>query len=515
MSTPNCSSSISVPSADPSADSSSPLSAPPSAFSPASSSASSSDSSSASSSSSSSTAPAPAPPSPQYVEAVLAAGEAFIAANPGHPLQFFADLPIQTHQRERGYLLNYKNELKERMGNLNLEKHVRGARERKAIKKEERVLLQDYKETCTMLGERPEVGHCLQPKGWVGWWDSGTGGRAERRQFDDIELHIMGQNWRESLFLMACTFALPYRAACHGPTKFHFDHEQYNITAYQESEYDADVEAVDVEDEEPRFKIDRSIATTTQAAASPVIAWQAFNTAQSGTAQVEVAQVDVAAQANIIGGGSWHAVRITQIEPVRSVHPQSNHWTPINVSSMRTSKINVKENITSGTEDTQSSVVRSNDWSVISGSQTDTSQATSIEPDQPSSSYPRMWNTSHLYPKKISKASTKTLADMPKLKDNFRKYKKEYTSASAKEKIKWFRHRIACIDTGNKEKFDSETAVLESEWVIFWERRRWLKREMLKIKNLYTFARLRRQERMKYDLRASYDIGFIKSVGEN
>ncbi|KAJ8060089.1 hypothetical protein OCU04_011699 [Sclerotinia nivalis] len=314
---------------------------------------------------------------------------------------------------------------------------------------------------------------------------------------------------------MAFTFALPCRSVHEGSTNFQFDHEQANVTTDQESEYDADVEEVDVEEEELQCGIDSSIHSTTQAATSPIIAWQAFNTTQSGTAGVEVAQVDIVAQADILKGVNWHAVRTSQVEPVQTDAPQFSGWTPINVPRTNNSRIGIENTGTSDAEHTQSSVVRSSCWSVISGSQTDTSQATSIEADKQSYNYPEMWNRSNMRRKRIVRRIINTTVDMPQLKVHFRRYKKEYCSTSAKEKIKWFRHRIACLDMGKRVEYDSEMAILKSDWDEFWERRRWLKREMLRIKNLYTFSRRRRQERIQYNLRASYDIAFIKSLAEN
>ncbi|KAF7866879.1 hypothetical protein EAF04_005720 [Stromatinia cepivora] len=314
---------------------------------------------------------------------------------------------------------------------------------------------------------------------------------------------------------MAFTFALPYRSAHDGSTNFHFDHEQANFATDQESEYDADVEEVDVEEEELQCEVDSSTHFPTQAATSPITAWQAFNTTQSGTARVEVSHVDIAAQADILKGASWHAARTSQIEPIQTDAPQFSGWTPINVPPTNTSQISIENTGTSDAENTQSSVVRSSCWSVISGSQTDTSQATSIEGDKQSSSYPQMRNTSNMRRERMVKPVISTMVDMPQLKAHFRRYKKEYCSTSAKEQIKCVRYRIACLGVGKRVEYDSEMAVLKSEWDEFWERRRWLKREMLRIKNLYTFSRRRRQERIQYNLRASYDIAFIKSLAEN
>ncbi|ESZ92564.1 hypothetical protein SBOR_7049 [Sclerotinia borealis F-4128] len=317
---------------------------------------------------------------------------------------------------------------------------------------------------------------------------------------------------------MAYTFALPFRPVCPGPTNFHLYHEQVNPTD-QESEYDADVEAVDLEEVESEHEVPRSISSPTQALGSPIIAWQAFKTTQPGAAGVEIAEVDIIAQADLLEDGNWHAVRTPQIEPVQTFSPRSSGWTPINVPSPKTSPIrNVEsatyDTATSDTENNQSSIIQSNGWSVTNGSQTDTSQATSVELDKPSLSYPQKWNTLHRHPKK-AKPVMKTMFDMPQLKANFRKYKKEYTSASAKEQIKWLKYRIACLDTDNSVDYNFETTILEAEWDAFWERRRWLKQEMLRIKNVYTLARHRRQERIHYALRANYDIAFIKSLAEN
>ncbi|QSZ31537.1 hypothetical protein DSL72_001104 [Monilinia vaccinii-corymbosi] len=292
---------------------------------------------------------------------------------------------------------------------------------------------------------------------------------------------------------MAHTFASPCRSICHGLTNSHFEHEPAYVTTDHKSEYDIDVEAADIEDEEPQCEANRSIASPTQVAISPVITWQAVNTTSLGAAGVEIAEVDIIAQENIIADGHWHAARTSQIEPL-------------------TLKIKIAETQTPQVGNTHSRISGGDSSSAISGSQIDTSQATSVEPDKPSSSYPQMRHTLQLHPKKISKPTMNNQVAMPQLKANFRKHKKEYTSRSAMLQIKSLRYHIACLGRGNKGEDDSKMAVSGSAWASFSERRRWLKREMLRIKNLYTLARKRRQERIEYDLRASYDIAFIKSL---
>ncbi|APA12520.1 predicted protein [Sclerotinia sclerotiorum 1980 UF-70] len=311
---------------------------------------------------------------------------------------------------------------------------------------------------------------------------------------------------------MAFTFALPCRSIHDGFPDFHFDHEQANFTSDQESVYDADVEEVDVEEEELKCEINSSIHSPTQAAPSPIIAWQPFNTTKSGIAGVEVARVDIDDQVEILKGVDWHAVRTSQKQ---TDAPQSSGWTPINVPPTNTFQISSENTLTSDAEDTQSSFAQSTCWSVISGSQTDTSQATSIEADEKSPHYLQIRSTSNVRRKRIIKSLMSTMVDTPQLKVHFRRYKEEYCSTLAKEKIEWFRHRTPCLNMGKRVDYDSEMAILKSEWHEFLERRRWLKREMLRIKNLYTFSRCRRQECIQYSLRASYDIAFIKSLADS
>lgn len=312
---------------------------------------------------------------------------------------------------------------------------------------------------------------------------------------------------------MAYTFVLPCRSISHGLTDLYFNDEQVNVTG-QESEYDADVETTDVEEEETRCEIIKPITAITTATNSLVIAWKPLNTTQSGVPGAEVAHVDILAQANIIQGGSWRAIHTSQIQHAQTSLPRFGGWTPINNPPINSLQTSLTQTETSETEDTQSNTIHPSGWSVISGSQTDTSQATSVEPDKPSS-YPQIWKTLHLRSHKTAISAMTNIVDAPPLKIQFRKYKKEYTSTAAQEQIKWFRYRIAYLNMGKMLDVDTEMADIKSEWGRLRERRRWLKQEMLRIKNLYTMARRRRQERMEYDLRASYDIAFIKSLREN
>ncbi|KAM0133998.1 hypothetical protein ACHAP3_005714 [Botrytis cinerea] len=290
---------------------------------------------------------------------------------------------------------------------------------------------------------------------------------------------------------MAYTFVLPCRSISHGLTDLYFNDEQVNVTG-QESEYDADVETTDVEEEGTRCEIIKPITAITTATNSLVIAWKPLNTTQLGIPGAEVAQIQHAQTSLSRFGG----------------------WTPINNPPINSLQTSLTQTETSETEDTQSNTIHPSGWSVISGSQTDTSQATSVEPDKPSS-YPQIWKTLHLRSHKTAISAMTNIVDAPPLKIQFRKYKKEYTSTAAQEQIKWFRYRIAYLNMGKMLDVDTEMADIKSEWGRLRERRRWLKQEMLRIKNLYTMARRRRQERMEYDLRASYDIAFIKSLREN
>lgn len=319
---------------------------------------------------------------------------------------------------------------------------------------------------------------------------------------------------------MASTIALPsrlpFRSVSHGPTNFHFDHEQVNIITDQETEYDADVETLDSDEEQPQCEVIKSITTTTQAPASPIISWQSFNTTQSGTTRVEIAQVDIASQAVLLENGNWRAIRTPQTQSVQINPPRHSGWTPIDVPSTNTSQMSIIKVEASDTEETQSSFVRDNVWSVTSGSQTDTSPATSVEHDEPSSSYPQTSHTLHVRPTKIRPAKKiVSESDMPKLKIQFRRYKKEFSSESAIAQIEWFSHRIEYLRMGNKDEYKFKLAALRSEWDSIWERRRWLKQEMLRIKNLYTMARRERQKRIQHNLRASYDVAFHKIIAGN
>lgn len=106
------------------------------------------------------TSPPASPPSPtrQEIDRIVAAGQAFMRANPNHPLQEYAGLPITISQRDREGLLKFKEELKARIGKLQLFKRVRGKEAREAIKKHGMELIREYKGACSFLGERPEVG---------------------------------------------------------------------------------------------------------------------------------------------------------------------------------------------------------------------------------------------------------------------------------------------------------------------------------------------------------------------
>ncbi|TGO25071.1 hypothetical protein BPAE_0088g00230 [Botrytis paeoniae] len=312
---------------------------------------------------------------------------------------------------------------------------------------------------------------------------------------------------------MAYTFVLPCRSVSHGLTELYSDDEQVDIMGH-ESEYDADVEATDVEEEVLQCEVNTPITATTQAANPLIIAWKPPNTTQSGISGVEVAQVDILAQADILQDGNWHAIHASQTEPVQTDLPRFGGWTPINNPPTNSSPISLTQMATSETEDTRSSAVHLSDWSITSGSQTDTSQATSVEPEKPSS-YPQIWNLSHLRSSNTTIPTMTNMINTPQLKLQFREYKKEYTSAATQEQIKWFRYSIACLNMSKKSDIDTEMADIKLQWGRLWERRRWLKQEMMKIKNIHTMARRRRQERLKYDLRASYDIGFIKSLKES
>ncbi|TEY78588.1 hypothetical protein BOTCAL_0047g00120 [Botryotinia calthae] len=312
---------------------------------------------------------------------------------------------------------------------------------------------------------------------------------------------------------MAYTFVLPCKSVSHGLTDLYFNDEQVDITG-QESEYDADVEVTDVEEEETRCEVIKPITATTSASNSLNIAWKTLNTTQSGVPGVEVAQVDILAQANIVQDGNWRAIHTSQIEHAQTGLPRFGGWTPINNPPINSLQTNLTQMETLETENTQSNTIHPSDWSVISGSQTDTSQATSVEPDNPSR-YPQIWKKLHLRLHSTDIPAMTNMVDTPQLKIQFRRYKKEYTSMAAQEQIEWFRYRIACLNLGKTFDVDTEMADIKSEWGRLLERRRWLKQEMLRIKNIYTMARRRRQERLEYELRASYDIAFIKSLREN
>lgn len=100
-------------------------------------------------------------PSQQYVDAVIAAGKAFIVDNPGHPLAHYADLPIRTDGRTWAWTLRGKDQAKEEMTKLWLLKQMgaRGAKFRGGMKQHEIVIVENYKLICAILEERPEVRH--------------------------------------------------------------------------------------------------------------------------------------------------------------------------------------------------------------------------------------------------------------------------------------------------------------------------------------------------------------------
>ncbi|RAL64463.1 hypothetical protein DID88_001939 [Monilinia fructigena] len=277
---------------------------------------------------------------------------------------------------------------------------------------------------------------------------------------------------------MAYTFASPCRSICHGLTDLHFNDEQSNTTTDQGS--------------------DHHLANR-----------QSYIL---GATRVEFAEAHVFAEANSIDSGRWHAVRTSQIEPRQPTHPRFGDWPHINVSPTSTLQINITDTKPSKIEDTQPGVVLGNEWPVSNGSQANNSQATIGRPDKPSPRHLKMSNNLPLRPKKIVKSSMNIGVDMPQLKATFREYKKEYTSAATIKQVNCIGYRILHLGTGNQDEDNSEMADIESEWGSLWERRRWLKREMLRIKSLYTSARCRRQERIQYDLRAGYDVAFIKSL---
>ncbi|TGO67761.1 hypothetical protein BOTNAR_0036g00380 [Botryotinia narcissicola] len=303
------------------------------------------------------------------------------------------------------------------------------------------------------------------------------------------------------------------KSVSRGLTDLYSDDEQAKIMGH-ESEYDEDVEYTDVEEEVPQYEVNKPITATTQAENPLIIAWKPLDTTQSSISEVEIAQVDILAQASIIQDGNWHAVHTSQIEPVQTDLPRFGGWTPINNPPTRSSLIGLKQMATSETEDTRSSAVHPSDWSFTSGLETDTSQATSVESEKPSS-YPQIRNLSHLRSINTTISAMTNTVNMPQLKLQFRRYKKEYTSTTTQEQIKWLRYRIACLNMEKKSDFDTEMADIKLQWGRLWERRRWLKQEMMKIKNVHTMARRRRQECLTYDLRASYDIGFITSLKES
>ncbi|KAF7905104.1 uncharacterized protein EAF01_005625 [Botrytis porri] len=110
--------------------------------------------------------PRPLPPIPHYLAAVNAAGYAFVAAYPRHPLADFAAEEVRTAVDERALLLHQKEELREKMLVFHLNKFLLGTEEERRVvkskewfKKQEVSIVLEYKTTCAKLGQRPEVGH--------------------------------------------------------------------------------------------------------------------------------------------------------------------------------------------------------------------------------------------------------------------------------------------------------------------------------------------------------------------
>ncbi|KAF5869279.1 uncharacterized protein Bfra_011087 [Botrytis fragariae] len=265
---------------------------------------------------------------------------------------------------------------------------------------------------------------------------------------------------------MAYTFVLPCRSVSHGLTELYSDDEQVDVMVH-ESEYDAVVETTDVEEEVQQCDVNKPITATTQEANPLIIAWKTLSATKSGIPGVEIAQVDILAQADILQDGNWHAIHNSQIEPVQTDLPRFGGWTPINNPPDNSSPIRLTQIATSKTEDTRSSAVHLSDWSVTSGSQTDTSQATSVEPEKPSS-YPQIWNLSHLRSSNTTIPAMMNMVNTSQLKLRFRRYKKEYTSTTAQKQIKWFRYRIACLNMEKKSDVNTEMADIKLQWGRLW-----------------------------------------------
>ncbi|TGO35758.1 hypothetical protein BHYA_0147g00230 [Botrytis hyacinthi] len=109
--------------------------------------------------------PRPLPPVPSSLTAINAAGYAFVAAYPNHPLATFAAVEVQLAGNERALLLYQKDKLRERMMMFHLEKLMLGTTEEKralkskgCLKEQELSVVLEYKTICAKLGQRPEVG---------------------------------------------------------------------------------------------------------------------------------------------------------------------------------------------------------------------------------------------------------------------------------------------------------------------------------------------------------------------
>ncbi|KAF7940773.1 uncharacterized protein EAE97_006959 [Botrytis byssoidea] len=114
--------------------------------------------------------PRPLPPVPSSLAAINAAGYAFVAAYPNHPLAGFATVEVQMAGNERALLLYQKEKLKEKMIVLHLEMLLLGTAEEKralkckgclkckrCLKEQELSVVLEYKTICAKLGQRPEV----------------------------------------------------------------------------------------------------------------------------------------------------------------------------------------------------------------------------------------------------------------------------------------------------------------------------------------------------------------------
>ncbi|KAF7946565.1 hypothetical protein EAE96_009561 [Botrytis aclada] len=113
-----------------------------------------------------SSTPRPLPPIPHYLAAINAVGNSFAAAYPNHPLATFAKEEVQMEVDERALLLYQKEELREKMLVLYLDKLMLGTerarkvvKDRNWLKEQELSVVREYKTICTKLGQRPEVGY--------------------------------------------------------------------------------------------------------------------------------------------------------------------------------------------------------------------------------------------------------------------------------------------------------------------------------------------------------------------